>query len=142
MQTQNLKNHGRLVAGYHYVTFLLLLLVLISSIVNLVHSTPENVYSALLLLILTIATILVAFYARVFALKAQDRAIRAEENFRHFIATGKQLDSRLKISQIIALRFAGDDEFVALTKRAANENMTSKDIKAAIQNWKGDYNRA
>ena len=142
MQTQNLKNHGRLVAGYHYVTFLLLLLVLISSIVNLVYSAPENVYSALLLLVLTIATILVAFYARVFALKAQDRAIRAEENFRHFIATGKQLDSRLKISQIIALRFAGDDEFVALTKRAANENMTANNIKAAIQNWKGDYNRA
>ncbi len=142
MQTQNLKNHGRLVAGYHYVTFLLLLLVLIGSIVNLVHSAPENVYSASLLLVLTIATILVAFYARVFALKAQDRAIRAEENFRHFIATGKQLDSRLKISQIIALRFAGDDEFVALTKKAANENMTAKDIKAAIQNWKGDYNRA
>ena len=142
MQTQNLKNHGRLVAGYHYVTFLLLLLVLISSIVNLVYSAPENIYSASLLLVLTIATILVAFYARVFALKAQDRAIRAEENFRHFIATGNQLDSRLKISQIIALRFAGDDEFVALTKRAANENMTAKDIKAAIQNWKGDYNRA
>ncbi len=142
MQTQNLKNHGRLVAGYHYVTFLLLLLVLIGSIVNLVHSAPENVYSASLLLVLTIATILVTFYARVFALKAQDRAIRAEENFRHFIATGKQLDNRLRISQIIALRFAGDDEFVALTKKAANENMTAKDIKAAIQNWKGDYNRA
>ena len=142
MQTQNLKNHGRLVAGYHYVTFLLLLLVLIGSIVNLVHSAPENIYSASLLLVLTIATILVTFYARVFALKAQDRAIRAEENFRHFIATGKQLDSRLRISQIIALRFAGDDEFVALTKKAANENMTAKDIKAAIQNWKGDYNRA
>lgn len=142
MQTQNLKNHGRLVAGYHYVTFLLLLLVLIGSIVNLVHSAPENIYSASLLLVLTIATILVTFYARVFALKAQDRAIRAEENFRNFIATGKQLDSRLRISQIIALRFAGDDEFVALTKKAANENMTAKDIKAAIQNWKGDYNRA
>lgn len=142
MQTQNLKNHGRLVAGYHYVTFLLLLLVLIGSIVNLVHSAPENIYSASLLLVLTIATILVTFYARVFALKAQDRAIRAEENFRHFIATGKQLDSRLRISQIIALRFAGDDEFVALTKKAADESMTAKDIKAAIQNWKGDYNRA
>ena len=142
MQTQNLKNHGRLVAGYHYITFLLLLLVLIGSIVNLVHSAPENIYSASLLLVLTIATILVTFYARVFALKAQDRAIRAEENFRHFIATGKQLDNRLRISQIIALRFAGDDEFVALTKKAANENMTAKDIKASIQNWKGDYNRA
>jgi hypothetical protein len=142
MQAQNLKNHSRLVTGYHYVTFSLLLLVLIGSIVNLVHSASENVYSASLLLVLTIATILVAFYARVFALKAQDRGIRAEENFRHFITTGKQLDNRLKMAQIIALRFAGDDEFVALAKRAADENLSAKDIKAAIQNWKGDYHRA
>lgn len=142
MQTQNFKNHSRLVAGYHYVTYSLLLLVLIGSIVNLVHSAPENVYSASLLVVLTIATILVGFYARVFALKAQDRAIRAEENFRHFIVTGQQLDSRLRLSQIIALRFAGDDEFVALVKKAADENLSAKDIKAAILHWKGDYNRA
>lgn len=142
MQTQNFKNHSRFVAGYHYVTYSLLLLVLIGSIVNLVHSAAENVYSASLLVVLTIATILVGFYARVFALKAQDRAIRAEENFRHFIATGQQLDSRLRLSQIIALRFAGDDEFVALVKKAADENLSAKDIKAAIQHWKGDYNRA
>ena len=94
------------------------------------------------MLVLSIATFLLAFFARGFSLKAQDRAIRAEENFRHYIATGQQLDSRLKVSQIIALRFAGDDEFVALAKKAANENMSAKDIKMAIQNWKGDYYRA
>jgi NOL1/NOP2/fmu family ribosome biogenesis protein len=110
-------------------------------VVNLIHAAPGNVYSASLLLVLSIATILIAFLARVFALKAQDRAIRAEENFRHYLATGKQLDSRLTIGQIIALRFAGDDEFVELAKKAANENMSSKDIKMAIQHWKGDYYR-
>lgn len=142
MQTQNFKNHGRLVPGFHFVTLILLLLVIIGSVVNFVNSAPQNIYSASLLLVLSIATFLLAFFARGFSLKAQDRAIRAEENFRHYIATGHQLDSRLKVSQIIALRFAGDDEFVALAKKAANENMSAKDIKMAIQNWKGDYYRA
>ena len=141
MQNQNLKNHSRFVPLYHYVTLPLLLLVLVGSIVNLCNSAKENLYSASLLVALTFATILAALFARSFALKAQDRAIRAEENFRHYIATGQQLDNRLTMQQIIALRFAGDNEFVALTKKAANESMSAKDIKAAIQNWKGDYNR-
>ena len=141
MQNQNLKNHSRFVPLYHYVTLPLLLLVLVGSIVNLCNSAKENLYSASLLVALTFATVLAALFARSFALKAQDRAIRAEENFRHYIATGQQLDNRLTMQQIIALRFAGDNEFVALVKKAANESMSAKDIKAAIQNWKGDYNR-
>ena len=142
MQTQNFKNHARLVPLYHFVTFTLLVVILIGAIVNLINSAKENVYSASLLVALTIATILIALFARTFALKAQDRAIRAEENFRHFVATGQPLDNRLRMGQIIALRFAGDDEFVALAKKAISENMSAKDIKMAIQNWKGDYHRA
>jgi hypothetical protein len=46
------------------------------------------------------------------------------------------------MGQIIALRFAGDDEFVALAKKAVDENMAPKDIKMAVKNWKADYNRA
>lgn len=142
MQTQNFKNHAQLVPLYHFVTLPLLLLIFIGSIVNLANSAKENIYSASLLVALTIAAFLIAFFARSFALKAQDRAIRAEENFRHFIATGQQLDNRLRMGQVIALRFAGDDEFVALAKKAVTENMSAKDIKMAIQNWKGDYYRA
>jgi len=142
MQTQNFKNHARLVPLYHFVTFTLLVVILIGSIVNLTNSAKENIYSASLLVALTIATILIALFARTFALKAQDRAIRAEENFRHFVVTGQPLDNRLRMGQIIALRFAGDDEFVALAKNAITENLSGKDIKIAIQNWKGDYHRA
>jgi Family of unknown function (DUF6526) len=126
---------------FHYVTFSLLLAVLIGAIVNLVNSAHENVYSASLLVVLTIAAILIAWFARSFPLKAQDRAIRAEENLRHYVLTGKLLDSRLTPGQIVALRFAGDEEFAALAKKAADENMSSKAIKMAIQNWKGDYYR-
>jgi len=81
------------------------------------------------------------WFTRSFALKAQDRAIRAEENLRHFILTNKPLPSTLRLSQIIALRFASDDEFVELAAKAAAEKMRAKEIKQAIVKWKADYNR-
>ena len=55
---------------------------------------------------------MVFFFCRMFPLQAQDRAIRAEENLRHYVLAGKLLDSRLTIRQIIGLRFAIDEEFV------------------------------
>lgn len=141
MQTQNFKNHSRFVPLYHYGLYGGILVLLIGSIVNLCHSAPENKYSASLLVLVSLLLIVIALFARSFALKAQDRAIRAEEALRYFILTGKPLDSRLRMGQIIALRFAGDDEFVALAKKAVDENLSNKAIKMAIQNWKGDFNR-
>ncbi len=82
------------------------------------------------------------FYARQFAIKAQDRAIRAEENLRHFVLTGNLLDPRLTMPQIVALRFAPDLELVGLVNRAVTENLSNDDIKKAIKNWRHDYHRA
>ena len=141
MQTQNFKNHSRMVPMFHYVTFLLLLAVLIGSIVNMCNCSCENFCSASLTLVLSIACILIAWYARTFALRAQDRTIKAEENFRYYVATGKQLPTQLTISQIIALRFAGDDEWQSLMQKAIDENLSSKQIKENIKNWRGDYYR-
>ena len=142
MKEQNLQNHSRYVPLYHYVSSTLILAILIGSIINLCHCTPETCYSASLIVALTVTLGLVWYFARSFALKAQDRAIRAEENFRHFILAGKPLDSKLRIGQIIALRFAGDDEFVALAKRAVDENLPNKEIKQAIKNRRADHDRA
>jgi hypothetical protein len=74
-------------------------------------------------------------------LKAQDRAIRAEENLRHYVLTGKLLPTSLTVGQIVALRFAPDAEFPALVNKAATENLPGKAIKASIQNWKADFYR-
>jgi len=82
------------------------------------------------------------FYSRTFALKAQDRAIRAEESLRHFIMTGKPFDKRLGIKQIIALRFAPDEEFLELCSKAAGGNLTPEEIKKEIKNWREDTYRA
>jgi hypothetical protein len=81
------------------------------------------------------------YFIRVFAVRLQDRIIRAEENFRHFQLTGQPLDQKLHMKQIIALRFAPDSEFVELCKEAVEKRMTNNEIKKAISRWKGDYNR-
>lgn len=142
MSKQNYKNHSKFVPAFHFVIVPLLLFVFIGSIVNVFHSEPANIYSASLLVALSFATLVLAFIVRGSVLKVQDRAIRAEENFRYYLAAGKQQDSRLTMSQIIALRFAGDDEYIGLSKKAVDENMLAKEIKLAIQQWKGDHHRA
>jgi hypothetical protein len=68
-------------------------------------------------------------------------AIRAEENLCHFILTGKPLDPRLTLGQIIALRYAGDEEFAGLAKRAVGEALTNDEIKREIRNWRADYSQ-
>jgi hypothetical protein len=93
-------------------------------------------------LLVAVTLVMLFWYSRTFAVKVQDRAIRAEENFRHFIMTGKPLDSRLAMGQIISLRFADDAEYLELLQRAINENLKPADIKKAIKNWKADNHRA
>jgi hypothetical protein len=90
---------------------------------------------------MSIILILVSVFVRDFPLKAQDRAIRAEENLRHFVLTGKLLDPRLRMSQIIALRFAADEEFPKLAAEAAEKNIDNKSIKKSIVRWRQDNNR-
>ena len=79
--------------------------------------------------------------ARMFALKAQDRAARAEENLRYYMLAGSALPNELSISQILALRFAGDEEFLPLVDQAVNNKLSPTEIKKSINNWRGDYHR-
>jgi hypothetical protein len=139
---QDYSNHRRFVPIYHYVLAGLLLAVLLGSIVNLVGSLgTENLYSASLILALSVALLILGLLTRTFPLKAQDRAIRAEENLRHFVLTGQPIDPRITMRQVIGLRFAGDSEFVALAARAIADNMSEEDIKKAIQDWRADDER-
>jgi hypothetical protein len=142
METQNFKNHGRLVTGYHKVLYPMLLAGVVGSCINLSQSCANgNCYAASLILLLFITVILATYFIRSFALKAQDRAIRAEENMRHFLMTGKPLPSALTIRQIIGLRFASDEEFIELINDAIQNKLNSKQIKAKIKNWKADHYR-
>jgi hypothetical protein len=141
MKEQHFKNHAQMVPGFHYVTLPLLLVVFIGSLINLFKCEEGDCLMASIFSLLAFSLILLAWYTRSFALKAQDRAIRAEENFRYFILTGKPLPSELRVSQIIALRFASDAEFPALVERAVSEKLSNKQIKESITNWRADYYR-
>jgi hypothetical protein len=142
-KVQSYSNHAQIVPMYHYVTLGLLQITFIGSCVNLYQSWGDHtrIYSASLLVVLTFSTLLASLYARFFALKAQDRAIRAEEQLRHYVLTGKLLDPRLTVRQIIGLRFAPNEEFVALAQRAADQSLSTKDIKQAVKNWRADTYR-
>ncbi|MFD0941401.1 DUF6526 family protein [Pedobacter boryungensis] len=142
---QNFKNHTRLVPGFHFVLGILIVTGLLGAIIGIFHAldtTKLNLHNALLILILFVIVALLFWYSRSFAIKAQDRAIRAEENLRYFALTGKLLPSELRMGQIIALRFAPNEEFLSLVDRAVAEKLSGKEIKIAIKNWRGDYHRA
>jgi L-cystine uptake protein TcyP (sodium:dicarboxylate symporter family) len=143
MPDQNYGNHRQFVPVFHYVLLPVLFFTIIGSIVNLVESWGDHtrLYSASLIVVLAVASFLMLFLLRVFSLKAQDRAIRAEENLRHFVMTGRLLDARLTVRQVVGLRFASDGEFVALAQRAAAENLTEDAIKRAIKTWRPDTYR-
>ena len=142
MEQQNYKNHSRIVPGFHILTYLAVIALIIGSFINLFNSSHDNLYSASLICLVSLILGSLCYYVRAFALKAQDRAIRAEENFRHFILTNRNMDSKLTLQQVIALRFASDEEFPALAQKAANEKLAAKQIKQMIKHWRGDYHRA
>ncbi len=141
MRTQNYDNHKRWIFSYHVLTSAAIVFLFIGSLVNLAHASHDGLYSASLLVLVALILMSLYIYARRFPLQAQDRAIRAEENLRHFILTGKPLDKALTLQQIIALRFASDEEFVRLAKRAVDEALNNEEIKNAIRSWRPDYSR-
>jgi hypothetical protein len=141
MQTQNYDNHRRWVFPYHILTGAAIGFLFVQSLIDLIHDSYHVSSSAFLFVLISLILMSFYIYARQFSLKAQDRAIRAEESLRHFILTGKPLYKELTMPQIIALRFASDEEFAGLAKRAADEALSSNEIKKAIRNWRADHSR-
>ncbi|MEO8664803.1 MAG: DUF6526 family protein [Ignavibacteria bacterium] len=127
MKEQNYKNHKRYLIGYHGITFTLLFILLVVSVHNLYVSLKNHydVRTGIMFFIISVSMLLIFFYSRTFALKAQDRAIRAEENLRYFIISGKPMDIKITMSQLLALRFADDDELVELSEKAVEEGLSS-----------------
>jgi len=142
-KTQNYSNHVRIVPGYHLVLSTLLIVGTVIAAINALRHPPNagGFVSAILIEDAFASGLLLMWYSRQFPLKAQDRAIRAEENLRYYTLTGKLLDDRLNIKQTIALRFAPDEEFVELVDKAVAEGMSPEDIKKAIIDWRADHHR-
>jgi hypothetical protein len=90
------------------------------------------------------ALFLVTWHARAFPLVAQNRVIRLEERLR-LQRLAPELAARfdqLKPGQVVALRFAGDEEFPDLVRQVLDGRLTTgAQIKAAVKEWRADHLR-
>ncbi|MDF2661976.1 MAG: hypothetical protein K0Q94_4767 [Paenibacillus sp.] len=139
LETQSYVNHRKFVPLYHFVLAPISLIVFIASIVHMLKE--QFSYSSLLIFGISLCMAILAVLVRQFATKLQDRSILQEENFRHIHLTGKPLDSRLGLQQIIALRFADDASFPQLCMKAAETGMEPRLIKKSITHWRADHHR-
>jgi hypothetical protein len=143
MKEQNFSNHTRISPRFHFGVLggLLIYEVIACRVLIKHYQLGWGLTIPTLLVLAGFFMIVIGFLARGFALRAQDRAIRAEENLRYFAITGNLLDSRLTLGQIIALRFAPNNELLDLAHKAAEQNLSQKQIKQEIKHWRGDYHR-
>ncbi len=143
MKQQDYSNHRQYVPGFHFLLSSLIIAICIMSVVSLaqVWDKEQWLRGGVIPVVTSFSMLLMYWYVRRFPTVVQDRAIRAEESLRHYILSGKPIDSRLTTGQVVALRFAGDDELLALTERVIKEGMTPDAIKKAIKNWRADDSR-
>ena len=143
MKEQSVEKHTQYQPLQHYIwlplSFVMLVSVFGYAIYELVNG--RLTLQTLLLLGLMVLAIISGILARMYALKLQDRLIRTEEQLRYYMLTTKRIDSGLTINQLIALRFAPDEEFIGLVDRAVAENLTPIEIKQSIQMWRADHQR-
>ncbi len=140
---QSYERHKRYVVGYHVVTFVLLLVLFVWSVRQLIRDPS---LTNVMLLVAVVALQMLFGYARAFALSVQNRVIRLEEQLRMARLLPDDLKPRigeLRMSQLIALRFASDGELSDLVRRVLGGELADQDaIKRAIKEWRPDYARA
>ena len=129
---------------FHFTLVPILLINLIFSIYTTVHNWPDHRVLFLWWIVMSVVLILITGRARDYSMKVQDRVIRLEERLRLQALLSHEellLAQKLNTGQLLGLRFASDAELPALVKKTLNENLTKKQIKESIVNWKPDYHR-
>jgi len=120
----------------------LLLVLLVNLIVSIVYVVHHLCFYSVWLVVLSVALILLALKARQYPIKVQDRLIRLEERLRLQALAPSEWHTqiyRLTEDQLIGLRFAADDEVVELAKQALEGNLSRKQIKERIKDWRPDH---
>ena len=137
-ESQSLKSHGRYDPAYH---FFLAIIVIANVVIAIIHAVHHFSFDPVWLVVLSLAALVAVFRFRQYPLKVQDRVIRLEERLRLQALAPTEWHSqiyRLTEDQLIALRFAADDEVVELAKQALEHNLNRKQIKERIKSWRPD----
>jgi Family of unknown function (DUF6526) len=142
-QAQNFENHAKTVPAFHFFVLPVFALNFIWSIVRVFENFS---FGTMVSLLVSVALILLAFTARIFALTVQDRVIRLEMRLRMQQLLPADLRERIPeftVNQLVSLRFAGDGELPALARKVLEEKLVDrKTIKRMIQDWQPDLLRA
>ena len=136
---QSLKNHARFDPPYH---FFLTLVSLATITITIVYAVKHTSFYSIWLVVVAIGAFIALFKMRLYPLKVQDRVIRLEERLRLQALAPAEWHTqiyRLSEDQLIGLRFAADDEVVELAKMALEYNLTRKQIKERIKDWRPDF---
>ncbi|MGH7604949.1 MAG: DUF6526 family protein [Gemmatimonadaceae bacterium] len=141
--TQTYATHRRFIPAFH---FFALPVLAINVIVTVVRFASDVRVSTGWSVVVALALFLAVLLLRGMPLRTQDRLIRLEERTRLDRLVPADLRGRiaeLTPAQLVAIRFAPDDEVPDLMRRTLNgELKTQNDIKRAIRNWRGDHLRA
>lgn len=136
---QTYANHVRWHTPFHFVAMPVLLINVVWAIVYCAIYPSWNQGWWILV---SGALALVGVLARNNALKVQDRVIRLEERIRYQQLLPADLwpqANSLTVRQMIALRFAGDEELEGLIREVLSGKLTKPaEIKQAISHWRAD----
>jgi hypothetical protein len=148
MNEQNFSNHAKIVPAFHYFVGPVLMINVVTHCIALFKSfsaPPGSILLSFLAVLSSIAVLMLAFLARLFALGVQDRVIRLEERMRYERLLPEDLKPRIgefTINQLVSLRFASDAELPTLARKVLDGKMIErKAIKQMVQNWRADYQR-
>jgi uncharacterized protein DUF6526 len=143
LPSQTFKNHARVVPGFHYVLLPLLLFNVVWTTMRLWRHPSSDTAVATLV---GVCLVLLALFARMFAMTVQDRVIRLEMQLRLIQLCPPDLAARIpefSRGQLVALRFASDAELPALARKVLDEKLEDrKTIKKMVKDWKADHLRA
>lgn len=137
---QDYDTHTRYYHLHHFIIMPLAFFLFIWTCILTLENPDEN----WLYILVGVLFILISFNARIYANKNQDRIIRLEMRLRYFQLTNvpfTEKENLLNIKQIVALRFASDEEILDLIDKAILQNLTPKEIKKSIHEWQGDFMR-
>ena len=141
METQSFSNHVRVHPLYHYFGVPVSLALVPAAIANLFFNFG---LTAIILFIAVIILHLAIFLARDYAKKNQDRIIRMELRLRYYLLTNQRLEEverQLSTGQLLALRFASDEELIQMVHNPETKEKTPQQIKQQIIHWSADLMR-
>jgi hypothetical protein len=140
---QDFQHHAKYVPAFHFFVLPVLVFNFMWAIGRVVRAPSGGSVEAF---VVALALVLLALYARMFALAVQDRLIRLEMQLRMQDVLPVNLRPHIPeftVSQLVALRFASDAELPALAAKVLGDNLNDrKTIKRMIQNWQADNLRA